>query len=548
MNDLIDTPQSSVPPQTNTMKICSACLRGLPKLNFSNKQWQRMQHQRRCKVCVTENRVSQPNASPLPHGPTGAKPLAPPCGDDDGVAACYICLGEGTDEDSGEPLRRDCSCRGSDAGFSHLSCLVEYAKQKSMSWDGKYSHSFQNPWIRCFRCDQLYQNELANDMASEFVSFVGREYPGDSAVERFKNVLALDNLLVRLAAKGPQLDIIQGQITDAERVASRLLSLIESIHTDTINTFDAKTRQIEAATHSNLGSIIGWGDSEENAKRAVECFEKSRDISKAAGFSRLAIAAESNILFAKSKREGNPVCSEEQVKKYRDLHELSVARNGHADFTTLDAGSNLASALWSSDHGIEAQRLLAKLAATSTRVHGPDHVYTKRIESKLEALKERYIFTKLEGRDEGFLFQLLGYINERFCIIQGPIKMNRELANKKVRIFICGDDIRSLHMGVPTAPANLNERTGWYADVVCYKEENVCEIPAEDICGLVADTPVICTGIEGEFAYLNGKIGDVSECYRELGLYALHFEDPSLGTHLVSIHNFRILFDIPDNE
>jgi hypothetical protein len=41
---------------------------------------------------------------------------------------CYLCL------DGGflEPLRRDCACRGTDAGFVHLSCLTKYAATKSM--------------------------------------------------------------------------------------------------------------------------------------------------------------------------------------------------------------------------------------------------------------------------------------------------------------------------------------------------------------------------------------------------------------------------------
>jgi E3 ubiquitin-protein ligase DOA10 len=44
-------------------------------------------------------------------------------------ASCYICLDEGPDEE-GKPLVRDCSCRGDTAGFAHLSCIIEYAKQK----------------------------------------------------------------------------------------------------------------------------------------------------------------------------------------------------------------------------------------------------------------------------------------------------------------------------------------------------------------------------------------------------------------------------------
>ena len=37
--------------------------------------------------------------------------------DDDG-AVCYLCLDGGVDDNAGQPLRRDCSCRGTDAGLS----------------------------------------------------------------------------------------------------------------------------------------------------------------------------------------------------------------------------------------------------------------------------------------------------------------------------------------------------------------------------------------------------------------------------------------------
>ena len=54
--------------------------------------------------------------------------------DDDGVAVCYLCL-DGGDDEAGQPLRRDCACRGTDAGFVHLSCLAEFAAAKSKAWD-----------------------------------------------------------------------------------------------------------------------------------------------------------------------------------------------------------------------------------------------------------------------------------------------------------------------------------------------------------------------------------------------------------------------------
>ena len=47
---------------------------------------------------------------------------------DDDDPCCFICLG-GTDEESGEPLTRECSCRGT-MGYVHRSCLVNYLEEK----------------------------------------------------------------------------------------------------------------------------------------------------------------------------------------------------------------------------------------------------------------------------------------------------------------------------------------------------------------------------------------------------------------------------------
>ena len=72
-------------------------------------------------------------AGPAPGAKAEAKAdaeNAPRSANGDGNApSCWICLEEGPD-DTGAPLVRDCSCRGS-AGFAHLSCLVKYAETQS---------------------------------------------------------------------------------------------------------------------------------------------------------------------------------------------------------------------------------------------------------------------------------------------------------------------------------------------------------------------------------------------------------------------------------
>ena len=72
-------------------------------------------------------------------------------GDDDGAAVCYLCL-DGGDDNADQPLRRDCACRGTDAGFVHLSCLTNYAETRSEQTNDM--HEFVTPWIFCPSCHQ----------------------------------------------------------------------------------------------------------------------------------------------------------------------------------------------------------------------------------------------------------------------------------------------------------------------------------------------------------------------------------------------------------
>jgi hypothetical protein len=60
-------------------------------------------------------------------------------------AVCYVCL-HAVDE-AGQLLRRDCACRGTDAGFVHLSCLTKYAEVKSTQ--ARDTDEFVNVWETC---------------------------------------------------------------------------------------------------------------------------------------------------------------------------------------------------------------------------------------------------------------------------------------------------------------------------------------------------------------------------------------------------------------
>ena len=113
---------------------------------------------------------------------------------------CYLCLDADADDD-GQPLRRDCACRGTDAGFVHLSCLTKYAAIKSERWDGRDMNEFRKPWRLCPSCHRYYQNELAVDIATKCVPFVRRLYPNNTPMQvesLHVKLRALDSMLERL--------------------------------------------------------------------------------------------------------------------------------------------------------------------------------------------------------------------------------------------------------------------------------------------------------------------------------------------------------------
>lgn len=105
------------------MKACAACCEELPKESFSKKQWKSKQHERRCIGCIDSDRDVAAKALPKEMLYVVSCDGDAPCEEEEeGGPTCWICL-DGESSDLG-PLRRDCSCRGTDAGYAHLECLV----------------------------------------------------------------------------------------------------------------------------------------------------------------------------------------------------------------------------------------------------------------------------------------------------------------------------------------------------------------------------------------------------------------------------------------
>jgi hypothetical protein len=300
-------------------------------------------------------------------GPTSFSPRM--TSGDNGEAVCYLCLDGGLD-DAGQSLRRDCACRGTDAGFVHLACLTDYAETKSkQSRDMK---EFVNPWETCPGCHQEYQNELAVDIATKFVSFVRRQYPDDTK-------RLVESLYLKLYALNNMLNMLQPrQKIEAGVTANVLLSLIDRMKADA-PPFYRRYSQFEANTLGFHGRIALNEGTEEGARQAVVHFENQLRVNKAIGDDDGIATAKSNIAFVKSKYEGGN--NEEVLKATHDVYKLRAAEHGEGSEVAIDAGKVYAMKLQDAHRGGEAAELLTKLLATSKRVLGPNHSTTKQVES-----------------------------------------------------------------------------------------------------------------------------------------------------------------------
>ena len=289
--------------------------------------------------------------------------------DDDGVAVCYLCLGGGVDDNAGQPLRRDCACRGTDAGFVHLSCLTHYAETKSkQSLD---MNQFRNPWLLCPSCHQEYQNEFAVDIATKFVSFVRGQYPRDTHKQ-------VEALYLKLGALMDMFDRLQPvQKKEAGVTANVLLSLIDRMKGDA--SLSRRYFQMEAQAYVVHGHIALDEGTEESARRAVTHFKKDLKVCKAIGDDDGIVAAKSNIAIAKSECEGGS--NEEVLKASEELYKVRVAELGDEHEHTIKSGKNYAFCLQIANRCDEARELLTKLFATSKQVLGTNHKTTKMVET-----------------------------------------------------------------------------------------------------------------------------------------------------------------------
>ena len=303
-----------------------------------------------------------------------------PASDDVGVASsslavCYLCLDGGADE-ADQPLRRDCACRGTDAGFVHLFCLTEYLATKNK---GTCTISeIIKPWEVCPNCLQEYRNELAVDIATKCVSYVRGTYPRDTRIlvdALFLKLRALKSMFVRFTPV---------QMKEFDVIANVMLSLIDRLKGEA-TPLSKYYSEAEAYVYNTLGQIAIEEGTEESVKRAVGYFEKKLKVSESIGHAENILIAKRNIALAKSKFKGATIAEFEGiVNATRELYEAGIAQLGESSEYTIRMGMYYAIELQKFNRGDESKELLTKSLATSKQVFGPDHKTTKDVEYVLK--------------------------------------------------------------------------------------------------------------------------------------------------------------------
>jgi hypothetical protein len=242
---------------------------------------------------------------------------------------------------------------------------------------------FVNPWEKCPHCHQQYQNGLAIDIVTKFLSFVRRQYPDDTQrqVEALNMKLyAFDSMLNRLQPV---------QKREAGVTANVILSLIDRMKAE-VSPLPMRYLYFKAFAYNTHGLIALAEGTEESARRAVVHFEQYLKVCEAIGDAEGIATAKSNIADAKSKYEGGNK-NEEFLKASKELYEIRIATNGEDDEYTIHAGEYYAIALRQANRGEEAMELMTKLLVTSKQVLGPHHNITKQVESTLECVNNESI-------------------------------------------------------------------------------------------------------------------------------------------------------------
>ena len=470
-------------------------------------------------------------------------------------ATCYFCLDE-LDE-AGMPLVRDCSCRGDSAGFAHLSCIVQYAKQKCKLAQGTDLSSYLEPWITCLGCKQMYQNQLSHDLTSALLSFTETTYgyPGNCDSDKLRIMIALRENITTAISSTRSTKIVDGDIAsksnentkmDCEMLIKKLMSMVDEMKkekhmsgwvytppTSLEYKFYELLSGFEARGYKFLAEVSAIDNSTEAGfKTSIAYYERARTIYYQLGMNADAELMDAIIVvyranLAEFEGGDGKLTASVAYEMAKSFYERSLESSDPTSLKSIEAGLMYGPALAKkgAPFSIEGERLVMKLTADSRRVHGPAHEWTLRADKALKKCRKRFVFVLPDDWkgmldktliQEADMFQALRYDSDlNVCVVTGPITMPTRCQDQEEIRHVAID----LILPCPGCP------------VICH--------------GLV--TALTAYGLENA-AHLNGKLGAVKSFRSGALQVVVHFENQSRMPAVVKTENLRIAFDLPSED
>ena len=329
-----------------------------------------------------------------------AKPPALIC------APCWICLEDGPDDD-GEPLVRDCACRGETSAGYHLSCIIDYAKVKAnkaidlREKKQKVVGNVHHPWQFCPNCKQPYMGAVSLQLAE--------------ALLEHTNHLP-ESHYIRFQARRVHLDTcyclsFQSSISPRHRDyrsieihAKAILQILEENSSELAVSMFGGIRvgdqHIEAvAAGERVSPLAVLGSVQKNmgdVESAVVLFEKAleyMDVAEASGYwcdelmQRDFIERELRNI----KQKMGLICPSEEVAEMRkNLKQLMQKKED--EMHIVREKHKLAAALLKLDppEYFEAVKLTKECIIVVTRLFGPEHGLVKRFELGYDTARQEY--------------------------------------------------------------------------------------------------------------------------------------------------------------
>jgi hypothetical protein len=279
---------------------------------------------------------------------------------------------------------------------------------------------------------------LSLDLSSAFFSFAKETYPGNSESDKLRVMTALDmfinaTICTRESNQKTKLDV--------EPLIRKLLSMVDEMKKekkmDNWVKMPTFTREYqfykflcggyEATGYRYAAEAAAMDSDKIGMKTSINFYEKARKIFSLLGMSAEAEQMDGAIVIYRSRlaneRGDLDLTASAAFDMAKSLYEGCVKRLGSDNPQSITGGLSYGRALVRVGKSIEGERLIMKLLADSSRIHGPEHVSTKEAIEALNEIKTRYVCILCDAKampgEEHF--QALRYDDDGKCVVTGPI-------------------------------------------------------------------------------------------------------------------------------